>query len=340
MPVEERTLVGSRLAFFNGTSLIAREIRSLLEARSHLVADVRLFDESEAGTVSEFAGEALVVTAPDEESILDLDVGFMCGTAAQTTRYLDWAERRRFTAIDLSGAASVRSGVPVIHTEVNPGDLSGSASPPPIVAAPHAVAHNLAALLAAAGELAGIRSVQVTALLPASEAGEPGIDELYRQTLGLLNFAEVPHETFGRQLAFNVLDGGGDRGRLTERLMRETSQITGIPQEAMRLLPACVPLFHGHVISAAVGFDGPVEVQALKGAIGARRGLKLIDDPSIFSPVELSGDEGIAVMVPGSQPPRSTCLALWSVCDNLKDGAALNATRIAERVLDLRKGRA
>ena len=60
---------GTRIAFFGATSLLGREIRSALERRAFQAAAVKLYDTAGEGTLSEYDGEPLLVSRPDEEEI-------------------------------------------------------------------------------------------------------------------------------------------------------------------------------------------------------------------------------------------------------------------------------
>ena len=340
MPAESQAAsgrVGARIAFFGSGSLLSRELRAALEQRAFPTADVRLYDEAGPGALSEFDGEALVVTRPDEESILGLDIAFLCGTRSEMTPYLDWGSRRGFTAIDLSGAAAARAGVPLIHTELNPGSIS-----PPLIASPHPLAHNLATVVSVARGVAPVGSLRALAFRPVSELGSAAIDELYQQTVGLLSFSEVPHEILDRQIAFNLVPSRGMQGNFgpdyDERAIAETSRLLDLPAERVGLTSALVPVFHGHTMQVTLRFDARPDVGDLEAAFESARGTLLVRELSDFSPVDLAGEERVAVadMRPDASDPCT--VTLWSFCDNLKGGTALNAIRIAERVADRVQG--
>ncbi|HKY33372.1 MAG TPA: Asd/ArgC dimerization domain-containing protein [Candidatus Polarisedimenticolia bacterium] len=332
---------GRRIAFFGSNSLLAREIRGVLESRSFPATDVRLYDEQGEGTISDYAGEALVVTRPDEESLAGLDIAFLCGSAADMAPYLDWPARGGFTAIDLSGASSARPDVPLVHTEINAGAIAPAGRPaPPLIAAPHAVAHNAATLAAAARSVGRLSAVDVVALRPASELGERGIDELQRQTIGLLNFTETPREVFGRQAAFNVLPSAGVASSraegFDERARGELGRLLGADtMERLSLASAFVPVFHGHTLHVSLTFASPAQPSDLAAELAQARGIRLVEDLQDFSPVDLAGEEAVAVAGLALDPGRPERIGLWAFCDNLRGGSALNAIRIAERVADL-----
>lgn len=333
---------GTRLGFFGSVTLLGRELRSVLESRGFPALDVRLFDAAAEGTLTEFAGEALVVTRPDEEEAASLDLAFLCGTAAEMAPYLDWPGRAGFTAIDLSGASFEREDVPLVHTEVNAADIAREGRPLPVLGAPHAISHNIATVVAAVRGVAPVRSLQAVALRPVSEMGEPGIEELQRQTVSLLSFQEMPHEVFGRQMAFNLIPSlgiGANRAEgFEQRLRREAARLSALDIARVNVSSIFVPVFHGHTIHLTLGFESAVTGAALRAALQQARGVRVVEEVQEFSPVDLAGEESVAVSLMAVEAAAPRQAALWSFCDNLRGGSALNAIRIAERVVDLRQG--
>lgn len=341
MRAESHAAAGTRVAFFGPTTLLARELRQILEGGTLLVSEVRLYDDTEEGTLAEFAGEALVVTRPDEEALPGLDIAFMCGPAERIARYLAWAERRGFVAIDLSGASSGTPGVPLVHVGINPADIAPEGRPCPIIAAPQSIAHNLATIGAAVRGAGSLEGIEAVALRPAADIGDRAVDELYRQTVALLNFTAVPTEEFGRQQAFNILPAAGVPGAVSwgteSRLRDEACRLLGLDAENVAIDTAFAPLFHGHACHVVLEFAPPVEMAAVRQGLEQARGVHVIKDPAAFSPVDLAGEAEIAVLMSGPESGKARRVPLWSFCDNLRGGAALNAVRIAERVVDLKR---
>ena len=57
----------------------------------------------------------------------------------------------------------------------------------------------------------GVEMAAATLLVPASESGRGGMDELHQQTVHLLSFQPLPKEQFDAQAAFNLLaEFGGE----------------------------------------------------------------------------------------------------------------------------------
>src|SRR5206468_10354506 len=91
--------------------------------------------------------------------------------------------------------------IPVMDLNVNAGSLREG---PGAVSAPHGISFVLTSTLAPLEREIGVESASAVILRPASDFGVPGIEELHRQTISLLNFTDYPKEVFGRQMAFNL----------------------------------------------------------------------------------------------------------------------------------------
>ena len=200
----EAPVRGAHLAVFDAHTLVAKGVRDHLVGRSFPIASMRFFSSQPdpETNLTEFAGEAMFVSAPDPDALGPLDIAFFCGSRPDGERYLGWPSERGFTAIDLTSAARPGGDKPPINVAVNADRLEAA---PPVVPTPHPIALMLSTVLAAAHRGCGLRDVAVTAMQPVSESGEDGINELYRQTLGLLNFQDWPQDIFRRQLAFNLI---------------------------------------------------------------------------------------------------------------------------------------
>lgn len=326
----------AHLALFDATTLSARGVKDLLAARSFPTASVRLFTSRSDpdSNLTEFAGQAMLVTSPDLDTLGNLDIAFLCGTRQEGETYLDWAARAGFYAIDLTRAASSAGAGPPVNVTVNPGALPDR---PGVVATPHPVSQMLSTLLAPVRERCGLEEAIVVVLQPASHLGQPGIDELYRQSLSLMNFKEMPTEIFRRQLAFNLIPGflaeeektaGATRGDLEREILRITGEGYGL---ALQVVQA--PVFHGHAALAHLtlgrGRGREDLVSAFEGAEGVlvgRRGDRM-------TPVERAGESGL--IVAGVQPGlRPASFWIWAVADDLAGGTSLNAVRIAEALLE------
>src|SRR5262245_15388360 len=324
----------AHLALFDATTLTAKGIRDQLVARAFPIASVRLFTSGNDpdANLTEFAGEAMLVTRPDIDTLHDLEIAFLCGTRQEGEQYLDWAERVGFAAIDLTRASSGGDLSPV-NAAVNPEAIGKI---PGVIATPHPAAQMLSSLIGPVGRHCGLEEAVAVVLQPASERGEPGIDELYRQALSLMNFTELPKEIFGRQLAFNLIPG-----HLAEEARNASATRADVEREVLRITGGAyrlavqtiqAPVFHGH--AAVVHLVLP----AGKGREDLLAALRRSDDVTISSrggkvtPVERAGEGGLLV-ADVRQGLGESSFWVWAVVDDMVGGTSLNAVRIAELLL-------
>jgi aspartate-semialdehyde dehydrogenase len=324
---------GAHLAVFDAQTLIGKGVRDHLVGRSFPIASMRFFSSEPDPEVNltEFAGEAMFVSAADPEALGPLDIAFLCGSRREGERYLAWPAERGFTAIDLTSAARPGGNAPPINAAVNADRLGEEAR---LVPTPHPIALMLSTVLAAAHRGCGLRDAAVTALQPVSEAGEEGINELYRQTLGLLNFQEWPQEIFRRQLAFNLVPAltyrpGSAPGRVDVGEVEEEIRLITGPGFDLAVGIVLAPVFHCHAALARLVLapgKGPADLAA---ALGAAADIRVDAAGTRATPVDRAGEAGILVAGPWPAGSPGSCW-IWIVSDNLQAGAAFNAVRIAE----------
>src|SRR3546814_6734266 len=78
---------------------------------------------------------------------------------------------------------------------------------------------------------AGIERINVATYQSVSGTGRRALEELGRQTAGLLNFQSVEPEVYPVQIAFNVIPHGGDfdtNGYTSERSEEHTSELQSL----------------------------------------------------------------------------------------------------------------
>lgn len=325
----------AHVALFDATTLAAKGVKDQLVARSFPAASVRLFTSSADpdSNLTEFRGEPMLVTSPDIDTLQNLDIAFLCGSRADGARYLDWAGRAGFVAVDLTGAAGATGDVPLVNASVNPEAI---ATGPGVIATPHPVAQLLSTLLAPVRRCCGLKEAVAVVLQPASHYGERGVDELYRQAASLFGFQEMPKEVFGRQMAFNLMPGwfreetrGNDSGRTD--LEGEVRRVTG-GGYALGVQVVQAPVFHGHAAMAHLVLEAGSGPDDLAACFDDGDEIRFERRGDKATPVERAGMAG--VLVGGIRPGlRESAFWIWAVCDDLAGGTVRNAVRIAEAVL-------
>ena len=325
-----------RVALFDSATLVGKGVKSHLARRRFPVSRVRVFDTGameEGGNLTEFNGEAMLAMRPDPAAMQQVDLAFFCGGEGSAAEYLDWTRRSGFTAIDLTLTANRSKGIPVVNGWVNP---QAARRHEGLLATPHPASLILSTLLAPLQRLAPLREVTSVIFQPASEKGEEGIDELYRQTVGVLNFTEYPKERFGRILAFNLFPStlGAGTAFPDDLLAREVAFILGGAGFPHGVALLAVPVFHGHSFLCRVSFAGSVMLEAMHEALAKQEGLRRLENTAAVSAAELAGQEGVLVGEIRRDASLPGSWWIWGVSDNLVGGTALSAVRMAEELLE------
>ncbi len=329
---------GLSVAIFGAMSVLGQEIRRLLEEDPIGVSSLGLYEGGDLmGSLTEFEGEAFVVTAPEEESAGRADVAFICGEEdPRSGTYLDWVRRGEGVAIDLAGASAGREGVPMIHCDVNPEALRPGVK---LVSAPHAIAHPLTSVLHVLGRSFTLTDGCVTVLRPVSDGGKRAVEELHQQTVGVLSFAQVPTEVFGRQMAFNLLPQAiqGESGRPIQDAVRlDVERVLGAscPPLSVRILQA--PVFYGHGYLLRVSMDERAAPADLSRALEQSGLFRISRDSEERTPVELASRPGVWIADVSGDGARAGSFWLWMVTDAIRGGAAPNGVRLARMLSEAR----
>lgn len=311
----------TRVAIVHSTTLLGKELREALGRRPDLGLDVRLLsaDEEEIGTVTEAAGAAAFVDRFDPDLLGETAVVFFCGEI-ERDRPLVAAMPPAPLSVLLSRGAGAGDG----RIEVAGGGLDAPTSGP--VVSPHAAVVGLAHLLRALAPLQP-REALVTAIQPASEYGEAGIEELFGETRDILAFGgQRKHALFGRQIAFNLLPApAGDDQALSAQLAAALG--AGAPPCRVRLLQGSA--FHGVALSIELKLAKAVAPREVAGRLAADPAFETVRAAKRLGPIDAATSERILVgEVRADDEGR---VWIWAVLDNLTVGGVLNGIALAER---------
>jgi aspartate-semialdehyde dehydrogenase len=252
--------------------------------------------------------------------------------------------------VDNSSAWRMHPQVPLVDADVNPEDAIDH--PLGIVANPNCTTLAMTPVLAVLRDRFGLESITPTSFQAAGGSGQKGMDELVEQAAKLVTDRELLRrggrpaalpagQVFPHPLAFNVVPqcmGFQESGYTVEelKLRDEPRKILGLPELASH--PTCVrvPVMVGHSLSVRAVCERPVDPAAFRAGCQAAKGVTVLDDPAAElypTPLECAGTDGVFVgrIRPDLADPRA--VLFWSVADNLRKGAALNAVQIAEVLL-------
>ena len=280
---------------------------------------VRAFASAKsAGTKVPYAGGELVVEEATPEALAagDLDLCFFSVGTGPSRELVPAAVAGGAVCIDKSDAYRLADGIPLVVAGVNDGDLDGDG----IVANPNCSAIQLACVLKPLLEAAGLARVRLATYQAMSGAGDPGIERLR---------ATAPMEA---DLAFDWEFEGEEFDEET-KLRAETRKILALPELPLQAQCVRVPVLVGHSQAVWVETEEPLSPEDASAVLAAAPHVRLAEFPT---PREAAGEDEVLVGRIRTDVTDGRGLALWSVCDNLRKGAALNAVQIAEALLERR----
>lgn len=328
--------VRSRVALVGGDSLLAKELRELLEQAKPAPHIEMISAAAENATMLGVDDEEVVALVPlTVESLTGSKVAFLAGSEASSRRALKLNPPDGPVLIDLTGALEDQPHARLRAPSAEPTRSLPEPGLIPVIAHPAAIA--CAMLLTSLSKIAPVRESIIHAFEPASERGKKGLDELRQQTVGVLSFQKLKMDVFDAQLGFNLLARYGEEAiepleGVEERILRHVASLLALypatPMPSLRLIQA--PVFHGHSFSVWVEFDenpGPVALTA--GLEAAGFDVRPDDPPTNVS---IAGISGLSVGAIAADPNHPRACWIWMVSDNLRL-AAENALAVAKGFL-------
>jgi aspartate-semialdehyde dehydrogenase len=303
----------TRIGVIGATGAVGTVVLELLAKRGF--DNVRAFASARSeGKTVRYGDRRLVVEEATPESLDgNLDLCFFSVGTVASRQLVPHAVRGGAVCIDKSDAYRLADGVPLVVAGVNDDVLDHD----DIVANPNCSAIQLSCLLKPLADDVGLARVRVSTYQSASGAGEAGIERLS---------ATAPGEA---DLAMDwELDG--DEFSEEAKLRDETRKILSLPGLPLQANCVRVPVMVGHAQAVWVETIEPLTPSHAREVLSAAPDVRLAD---FATPGEAAGADEVLVGRIRRDPTVDNGLLLWTVCDNLRKGAALNAVQIAELLL-------
>jgi aspartate-semialdehyde dehydrogenase len=304
-----------RIGVVGATGAVGQVTLGLLAERGF--GEVRAFaSERSAGSTVSYADRELAVEEATGDSLRDLDLCFFSVGTGPSSELVPVAVASGAVCVDKSSAFRLTDGVPLVVPEVN-GDRATAHQG--IVANPNCSTIQLVCVLEPLHEAAGLRSVRVATYQSASGAG-----------------AESMHRLEAQQPADGNVVGDweleGDDFEEESKLRAESRKILELPELAFSASCARVPVLVGHSQAIWVETENPLSAADAREILSAAPSVSVQD---LATPRDAVGrDEVLVGRI--REDTAGPGLALFTVCDNLRKGAALNAIQIAELLLERR----
>lgn len=323
----ERLRRAPNIALVGSSSPLGKELREMFESSGFPIGKLTLLETEEyAGILQEFAGEIQITQIIAPAAFDDVDIAFFVCSPDIMKAYAASGSGFPELTVDLTQTRS--EGALFLSGVSDPAVLRNAG----YVTTPHPASIVLARVLRNLGSRFTVESAVVTVLLPASERGDAGIDELQQQTVGLLNFQQVESRTFAGQLAFNVLPEVQASSGVEELVRRQTAALAGPRIPSPEIAAVQAPVFHSHAFSMFVRIAEAPGVEGLKDCLNDSKGTIVVAENDDVSPVAVVGSDAIRIGRVHADGTRPGSYFLWIAADNLRL-AASNAIQIAESVM-------
>ena len=329
-----------KVAVVGATGAVGETMLSVLAERRFPVSElVALASERSAGGEVAFGDDEVLVRDLATFDPAGVDIALFSAGGDVSKQYAPKFAAAGAVVIDNSSAFRRDDDVPLVVAEVNPGALRHR--PRGIIANPNCSTMQMLVALGPIHRAVGIERINVATYQSVSGTGRRALEELGRQTAGLLNFQAAEPEVYPVQIAFNVIPHGGDfldNGYTSEemKLVWETRKILGDDSIGVNATVVRVPVFYGHSEAVAIETREKLSAADARELLRHAPGIELVDEPRAGgypTPVtHASGRDPVHVGRIREDLSHPRGLNLWIVADNIRKGAALNAVQIAELI--------
>jgi aspartate-semialdehyde dehydrogenase len=326
-----------RVAIVGVSGAVGQEFLRVLDERNFPLDELILFGSARSsGKEYTFKGKKLFVKElQHNDDFKGIDIALVSAGAGISKDYADTITRFGTIMIDNSSAFRMEDDIPLVVPEVNASDAKNM--PRRIIANPNCTTIQLVVALKPIEDLSHIRRVHIATYQSASGAGASGMDELEAQTVQVANGEEPTVAKFAYQLVQNLIPHidvftDNDYTKEEMKMFHETRKIMHsdimVSATAVR-----VPVLRAHSEAIWVETENEISLEKAKAAFQNADGVIVIDNPAEKKypmPLHLAGRDEVFVGRIRKDITNPNGLAFWTVSDQIKKGAALNAVQIAE----------
>lgn len=343
-----KTMAESKnVAVVGATGQVGTVMLRLLDERNFPIKSLRLFSSARsAGSVINFRGTDITVEDAATADLDGIDIALFSAGGATSKELAPKFAAAGAIVIDNSSAWRMDPDVPLVVSEVNPGEISNAKKG--IIANPNCTTMAAMPVLKALDSAAGLERIVVSTFQAVSGSGLAGVQELKEQVEEAMqqDIAALTHsgtavsfpepKKYVRTIAFDVVPiagsivaDGSEETDEEQKLRNESRKILNLPN--LRVSGTCVrvPVFTGHSLSINAEFARDITPEQAIEILKSTPGVELSDVPT---PLQAAGaDPSFVGRIRQDQSlDGKKGLVMFVSNDNLRKGAALNAVQIAE----------
>lgn len=320
------------VAVVGASGLVGRKIREILEERNFPVEKLFAFaSKKSAGTKIEYAGREVIIEELKEDSFdgRGIDIALFAAGGSVSEKYIPLAIKNNIKVVDNSSFFRMDKNVPLVIPEVNPDDIKEDDM---LIANPNCSTIQSVLAISKIHKDFGIERIIYNTYQAVSGGGERALEDLY----------EKKNEHWKYKIYDNVLpqiDVFLDNGYTKEemKMIDETRKILDDHDLKITATAIRVPVSNSHGVSINLKLKKDFTLDEIRQTIKATPGVILEDDikEEIYPmPAFVSGKDEVFVGRIREDYSCERSLNLWTVADNIRKGAALNAIEIAELLVE------
>jgi aspartate-semialdehyde dehydrogenase len=332
-----------KVAIVGVSGAVGQEFLRVLDERNFPMDELILFGSSRsAGRVYTFKGKQYTVKElKHNDDFKGIDIAFVSAGGSTSVEFAETITKHGAVMIDNSSAFRMDADVPLVVPEVNPEDAL--TRPRGIIANPNCTTIQMVVALKAIEGISHIKKVHVSTYQAASGAGATAMAELIKQYEQILKGEEPTVDKFAYQLAYNLIpqvDVFTENG-YTKEEMKMYHETRKIMHTDIEVSATCVrvPVMRAHSETTWVETERPISVEEAKEAFSKAEGVILQDNPAAKDypmPLFVADKEPVYVGRIRKDLTNPNGLTFWTVSDQIKKGAALNAVQIAEYLIKVK----
>lgn len=331
------------VAVVGATGAVGRTMIAVLLERGFPIGELRLLASARSAgrTLTIPDGRELEVREATPDAFEGVDIALFSAGGATSRALAPEAAARNATVIDNSSAWRYEPDIPLVVSQVNPGDLEWHEG---IIANPNCSTMQLVPVLMALRDSVGLERVVVDTYQSVSGTGHKAVAELEQQIRAHANGEPKQAAVYPHPIAFNALphiDVFMDDGSTKEewKVVQESRKILHLPDLRVACTAVRVPVFYAHSEAVHVETREPITPQRARDLFAQVDGVVVRDDPSRNEyplATAAGGTDEIYVGRVRQDPsiPGGRGLSMWIVSDNLRKGAATNAVQLAEVLVE------
>jgi len=329
-----------KVAIVGVSGAVGQEFLRVLDERDFPPDELTLFGSSRsAGREYAFRGKQYTVKElQHNDDFKGVDIALVSAGGSASLEFAPTITKHGAVMIDNSSAFRMDADVPLVVPEVNPEDALNP--PRGIIANPNCTTIQMVVALKAIENISHIRRVHVSTYQASSGAGATAMAELQKQFEQIIKGEAPTVEKFYYQLAYNLIpqvDVFTDNG-YTKEEMKMYNETRKIMHSDIEVSATCVrvPVLRAHSEATWIETERPVSVEEAREAFARAEGIVLQDNPAEKDypmPLFITGKDPVYVGRIRKDLTNPNGLTFWTVSDQIKKGAALNAVQIAEIIV-------